>query len=151
MNRLSVTLAFLIHGLTACSVVPTLSDFTPAHSPAGVQTHVVVHRNVLEGNKIAGELLTVRSDGLLVLSPKPVLPDTSGQRVVLVPFWMMRSVRIEQVGSFAIKSEGSERDAARRERLQLLSRYPQGVSGELLQKLLASNAQSAIDVPSRQE
>jgi hypothetical protein len=151
MSRLSVSLASLSLGLTACTVGPTLAEFKPAHSPAGVHTRVNVHRNILRDNKVAGELLAVQGDGLLILSQEPVLPDTSGARLVLVPFRMMRSIRIEQVGSFSIKSEGKEMDESRKARLQMLSRYPQGVSDELLQKLLASHVQSAVDVPSRQE
>jgi hypothetical protein len=151
MNRVSASLASLSLGLTACTVGPTLAEFKPAHSPAGVHTQVTLHRNILRDNKVAGELLALHDGGLLVLSQEPVLPGTSGKRLVLVPFWMMRSIRIEQVGSFTIKSEGKEMDESRKRRLEMLSRYPQGVSEELLQKLLASNVQSAVDVPSRQE
>lgn len=151
MNARAAALALTTLLAGACTVGPTLSEFKPAHNPAGVQSRVTLHRNILDGNKVSGELLAARNDGVLLLSPEPVLPDTSGTRLVLVPFWMMRSIRLEQVGTFAIRSEGADMDAARKTRLRLLSRYPQGVSDELLTKLLAGLSQDAIDVPARQD
>ncbi|MDZ7644350.1 MAG: hypothetical protein U5K76_09180 [Woeseiaceae bacterium] len=98
-----------------------------------------------------GELLTARDDGVLVLSAEPVLPDTRGTRIVLVPFWMMRSIRLEQVGSFTIRSEGAELDEARKTRLRSAEPLSAGRLGRGARETLESLAQEAVDVPARQD
>ena len=107
----------------------TGENLTPAKGPNGVQ--VVVQT----AESIAGELLATRDEGLVLLSRG---------HVVLVPYTAIRlSTVVEEVVRLRPFTTPPMRD---RERLRLLSRFPDGVPDGYLAQLLANANQDAITV-----
>jgi hypothetical protein len=104
--------------LAACSLGTTVREYTPAQGPAGAMLSV----ELTNQPPIIGELLAVEQTSVLLLD--------SG-RLVRVGIPLIRSGKGPQV-SFT----GATLDAVARERLRLISRYPQGVSPDLEARLL---------------
>lgn len=124
----AVTLVTL--ALAGCSVGPRVEKFRPAQEPAGVETELR-----LANRTIAGELLALENAGLLVLSER---------RVVRVPYRAIQRGSFGQLGLFMTK--GVAPPADKRERLRLVSRFPQGLSEDLLRDLLAAYGQAEVEV-----
>ena len=107
----------------------TGEDLTPAQGPYGVQ--VAVQTTAL----ITGELLAARDEGLVLLSRG---------RVVLVPFSTIRlATVIEEVVRLHPFTPPPMQD---RERLRLLSRFPDDIPDAYLAQLLADAGQDEITV-----
>ena len=104
--------------LTACSVGTTVRDYPPAHGPAGASVRLELSNQ----RPIYGELLAVEERSFLMLE--------SGQ-LVRVGIQLIRSGKGPKVSFTAITLDDEVR-----ERLRLISRYPQGVSPELEARLL---------------
>jgi hypothetical protein len=120
----------------ACSVGPKPENVLPAHDPAGatvgLQVRIGSSRRV-----VTGELLAVEDSGLLVR-------DTT--RIVLVRNRALRSGTL--LASGVGLSFSGKPDNYTSERLRLLSRYPAGVSPDLLRRLLAAYGHdSLVTVP----
>jgi hypothetical protein len=117
--------------LPACTVGPSTATFRPAHQPAGIEAKLTV------GNRapITSELLEVQPTALLV---------RNGREVILVPLAAIRSASFPQ--AFVMFDGRNPFDADSRERLRLLSRYPQGLSPELLKSLLQAYGQADLIV-----
>lgn len=141
--------------LAACTVLSAcatemgvaIEDFRPAQGPAGVETELSMQRRLVPGNRLSGELLAAGADGLLLLLDKPLATADGPRRLVQAPFFTIRSIRLSQVGSFRVRSEGAALDAKRIERLKLLSRFPQGLSEPLLAELMRAYGETAVYVP----
>jgi len=117
----------------ACSVGPRVENIAPAHDPAGatIQLHL---RKGRPRQVVQGELLSVQDSGLLVHDPV---------RMVFVANGAVKSgtLLVQGVGA----SFGGKAVGATRERLRLLSRYPGGVSAELLRNLLAAYGSDSVE------
>lgn len=116
----------------ACSVGPKPENVRPAREPAGATVGLQV-RSGRERQLVTGELLAVQDSGLLVR-------DTT--RIVLVRNQAIRRGTLLAPGiavSFTAKPVGDTR-----ERLRLVSRYPAGVSAELLRRLLAAYGHDSL-------
>lgn len=115
--------------LVACSVGPRPEQFPAAREPAGATIQLR-----LRGKRVVtGELLAVQDSGLLVR-------DLT--RILHVPNAVVRSGSLVTGGgaAFAGKPVGGTR-----ERLRLLSRYPSGVTDELLARLLAAYGRDSVE------
>lgn len=126
---------FALGLLAACAVGTTGGSYEPAKGPAGARVTLEVsgHREVI------GELLAVEDTSLLVLQER---------QLVRVPLALVISGNAPKV-SFTGRTLMTQRDEAR-ERLCLISRYPQGVSPELEARLLEAYGQSRVlDVDAR--
>lgn len=142
-------LLLLVLSIAGCSVGVKVEDFEPAQGPHGVQMELKLNGNVIDGNKISGELLAVREDGVLLnVIDHPDYPNATG-RIVLIPFWMMNTAELEQMGRVKVASQGKEMDEVYLNRLRLVARFPQGLSDELLAVLLAELGQDQVEVPHR--
>lgn len=146
MKRLST--AAILLAVTACTVGPQIHEFKPASSPNGVFMDVRLHGNIVGGKRLYGELLSARPDGLLLSIVPKDRPDEVG-KVTLVPYWMLDVIEPEQMGYVKVRSEGRNMDEERLKRLNAVARYPQGLSEELLAKLLAAVDQEEIARPQR--
>ena len=113
----------------ACSVGGRVDRFAPAHQPDGV----AVTLGLRGGRKAQGELLAVQDTALLVLAQ-----DT----VTLVPYNAVVSGRFSEVGELTEIPPAPDFAT----RVRLVSRFPQGLSPELLARLLAAHGQSALVV-----
>jgi hypothetical protein len=147
---LSAPLIFVLT-TAGCSTSVEVKDFKPAQGPQGIQMEISLNGDVIDGNKIAGELLEVRGDGVLLNVAD--YPDSGGveNTVVLIPFWMMDRATLEQMGSARVESQGEEANKIYLERLRLVSRFPQGLSDELLADLLSEQGQKEVQVPHRKD
>jgi hypothetical protein len=116
---------------TACTLGGNVRTYPPATSPEGVQVQIGT------SPRVAGELLAVDSTGLLV--------RTSANQLFRVPLAVARFVQPRH-GS-GVRVPPLEQDALRRLRnLTLMSRFPQGVSNELLHNLLRAYGQDSVVV-----
>jgi hypothetical protein len=111
-----------------CAVGAKLEKFSLAHGPEGATAEISTGTQVVQG-----ELLEVRPDGMLLLTPlRPA--GHSERRLVVVGYDVPREARFPGVRETLPR--GSAPGAAQRERLRLVSRFPQGVSADLLKRLL---------------
>lgn len=133
-----------------CSTGIEVADFKPAQGPAGVQMELKLDRDVLDDNKIEGELLAIRPDGILLSVNGYMGSDSSVRRVVLIPFSMIDTAALEQMGKARVESQGEQSEIVLN-RLRLVSRFPQGVSDELLTSLMNAYGQAELQVPTRGE
>jgi hypothetical protein len=116
---------------TACAVGPRAASEPLAQNPRGAHVTLRTDRAVLDG-----ELLEVQDTALLVLGP--------AERLTIVPYRVIRSGEAELVG--AITRGGRTPPPARRARLSLVSRFPQGLDADLLTALLRAYRQTEPEV-----
>ena len=112
--------------LTACSVGTTGGNYAPAKGPAGAAVSLQLRGR----GTLSGELLAVEQGSLLVLD---------GREVVRVALPLLEAGKAPKL-SFT----GPVLDAGTRERLRLISRYPQGVSPALETRLLQAYGMTAV-------
>jgi hypothetical protein len=112
---------------------------------------LTLNGNVIDGNQISGELLAVRGDGVLLNVIDYPDSVSAPSTVVLIPFWMMDTAKLEQMGRAKVESQGEEKNKVYLERLRLVSRFPQGISDQLLTDLLSELGQEQLEVPRRSE
>ena len=128
-HRLAV---ILVSVALACSVGTKGKDFLPAHEPGGATVQIRYGRASL---RLAGELLAVQEDGLL---------GRTGDTVWLAPNSVLRRGEIVTRGmraAFSGRLQGSAR-----ERFRLLSRFPQGVTPEVLRQVLTAYGRDSVQV-----
>ena len=113
---------------TGCMVGPSAAGFVPANGPAGV----TVELRTMRAHKLAGELLEVRDTAILLLA---------SDSVRLVPFRAVRLAAVRQRGNLDF-GEGQAPDASTLYRLRQLTRFPNGLTPDLAQKLLAAHGQT---------
>lgn len=122
----------VVSAALACSVGTKAKNFPPAREPAGATVQIRYGRTSLQLN---GELLAVQEEGLLGRTGDRVwlAPDTLLRRGVIA----MRGMRV----AFSGRLRGSIR-----ERFRLLSRFPQGVTPDVLRQVLAAYGQDSVQV-----
>jgi hypothetical protein len=117
-----------------CAVGARLAKFPLAHGPEGATAEITVGTKAVQG-----ELLEVRPDGMLLLTGMAPV----GRRLLVVGYDVPRKADFPVVGETLPR--GSAPGAAQRERLRLVSRFPQGVSADLLKRLLQDCGQAEPD------
>jgi hypothetical protein len=110
-----------VHGMTT-------AEFMPARDPEGVRAEIVT-----QTRRLSGELIAFHDNGLVVLERRMLR---------FLPFSAIRTATFNQVDQTRLV--GGPPDRAVRRRLQLLSRYPQGLTPELLDSLLRAYGQTAL-------
>lgn len=129
-----VLIPLLVLGWTGCHVGPSVRTFGPAQSPEGIRTTLHLQRS----GAVEGELLAVRDDGLVL---------RTASAVVLAPYAAINEARFAQRKGLTRGQVGSRErrpPPSVREELRLLSRFPQGLDGDVLQRLLALHGQSYV-------
>lgn len=122
-------------GLAGCHVGPRPKTFPPALGPEGVAARLVTHSN----RKLSGELLVVQDTALIV---------RGRDSLYFVPVAAIKQGTFHQLTEAAIRRGVFVRKEAGRAQLLLVSRFPQGLSDERLQALLAAYGQHAlVEVP----
>jgi small nuclear ribonucleoprotein (snRNP)-like protein len=101
-----------------CAIGTRASSWRPANQAAGTEIELDLRSNRV----IKGELLAVDSSSFVVLEPT---------RIVRVGFEAVRNG-----GAYKTGFGGPAIDAKTRDRLRLMSRYPQGLSPAIIQDLL---------------
>ena len=128
VTRAMLALALLVAG--ACYFGPRLTDFPAATQPAGTQVRLMRRGWMLEG-----ELLAVRDSAVLVRQDR---------HVVLVPWRRVAYLVVPKVATLA--TGGKPPGAALRERLRLMSRFPQDLTPAVERALLASLGRDSVEV-----
>ena len=136
MRRRTLICAALL-AFAACTFGPKLRDFAPAKRPEGITVEVDGG-----GGRFIGELLEVREEGLLlrtdvVSGPRP--------RLLLVSYPAIRLAHFVEMPASLDLEKGRAPEPRARERLRRLSRFPQGLSEELLRRLLDADAQAELE------
>ena len=131
-RRVLRSLPILTLAALGCQVGTRLKHFTPAHGPAGVATEIQLRQ---QRPHLSGELLAVGDSVLFVLR--------DGQRVVAVSYGAIARASFRQLGTWS--SAGEPPDSALAQQLGRVSRYPQGMSADLLARLLSAHAQTDVD------
>jgi hypothetical protein len=110
----------------ACSLGTTVRDYPPAHGPAGAAVSIELPNRAM----IFGELLAVEPESFLILE---------GGQMVRVAIRLIRAGKAPKL-SFT----SATLDDNTRERLRLISRYPQGISAVLEARLLQAYQLTAV-------
>lgn len=143
--------------LGACAAGPRFARFEPARGPKGVRVEATVTKSSAPRawTAVTGELLEVRAEGLLVLGTlaqvrqegKKQVPMQSSDgktRLVLVAFARIEAARFDGMGKRCDLRDGAPPTDEVRERLRLVSRFPQGLSPELQRRLLEIHGEAEI-------
>lgn len=131
-RRAGLAIAALLAG---CSVGPRASSYPPAQRPEGI---VCTIRLRGPDSLLVGELLAAQdSSAVLVVS----------QEVWLIPYRTVRSTHCRQAGPLPFRTDTYrlQTDAAKMH--VQLSRYPLGVSPDLMDALLAAYRQPGVRTP----
>lgn len=142
--RLQIYTAILVL-LSACHVGPLIDQIHAAREPGGACVLIEIAQwGTQKKQKYEGELLEVRDDGLVVALQSDSIRDT---HIAFVPWNIVYRVKATTLPGIQSTTPQTER---RREiaikEFRIVSRYPQGLSPELLDRLLASFDQKAMDI-----
>ena len=136
MRRLMFA-ALVATPLFGCHLGPRLDRYPVAVRPEGV----TVAASGRHGS-IQGELLEVRDAGVVLL----VTPVGGGaSRVVLLPYVAIREARLLGLHKNDTLRDGQPPAAGQRQRFRKLSRFPQGLSEELMRQLLDAYGQAELE------
>jgi hypothetical protein len=119
--------AMVLGSLTACSIGGRVSAWKPSAQAGGTE----IELDLGNLHKVRGELITLDSAGFLILE--------AGRLVRVDPV-------VVKSGSGYKTSFDSPLSSDNRERLRLMSRYPQGVSAEVEHSLLDAYGFSQVEV-----
>lgn len=112
------------------TIGPTTRTLATIQGPRGVVIEMRTNQRAM-----TGELIAIRDEGLVVLA---------SQQLTLVPFQAIRVANFEQLGQPYSLRDGRPPDTVVRERLRLASRYPQGLSPEVLAAFLQALGQAEL-------
>jgi len=131
MNRTTALLTLLALGCFAngCSFGMTARKYSPAQGPKGIMMHVSTGQK-----QLTGELIEVRADGILL----------ADEKLRLLPYTAILSAEANEKDSPYIISKGTVPNRDVQEHLRLLSRFPQGLTPELIQRLLDAYGQTEL-------
>jgi len=136
-------LGFVAVSLSACHVGPQIQDLDLAHNPEGATVEVQV--SPLEGKsklKFEGELLEIRDDGIIFSGADG---NDSADEVIFVAWSRAARVKATRFGGYSASIGRSlEWSPETKERFRLISRFPQGISSEIMDGLLASHRQEEL-------
>jgi hypothetical protein len=131
MSRIrNVILITALCSVACFHIGPSAENFPLASRPNGATVTVQT-----AGQTVAGELLAVRDDGVVILR---------GSKLAFAPFADLRSVDVAELAEYSIGAGAPSPE--RRAKLNVLSRYPQGISAALQQKLFAQSGQAELEV-----
>jgi hypothetical protein len=124
MNRRLATALTLLLGVSACKWGVRPENYAPANAPEGARVAV---RVTGESADRVGELFAVDTSGIIIYNGK--LQRVSWPRI--------QAMDVDRLGSDYDISFGEQVGPVKRARLAPLSRFPQGLSGDLLRAVLA--------------
>ncbi len=151
--KLRLTCLLLSMLLNGCQLGPRIDEFEQARRPEGITTTIELRSGFNERGRLEGELLEVQEHGLLLNAREIHNGGGVERRLVFVPFVAMADIDLDQLNRKVLddydeetQEDVSTRRVYQRDQLRLLSRFPQGLSAPLLERLLEAQGQSAVDV-----
>ena len=132
-GRLTTLLLAGIGLSTACMWGTRPANFPPAKGPQGATVSIRVRG---ETRVVRGELYAVDSVGVTIAAP----------RLLLVHWDHLIAMEVERLDSAYDVWRGERVGDRKKHRLSLVSRFPQGLSGELLARVLQRLGQDTIEV-----
>lgn len=117
----------------ACHIGPRTDDIEVAHQPGGASITITAR----SGTVLDGELLAESDSGLVML--------WAGQ-VGYIPYAQTSKFKAQTI---EVSTAAAQPSAADRERLRLMSRFPQGLTPDLETRLLAALHQKTVVVLAR--
>jgi hypothetical protein len=152
------TYLLLCLAIAGCHAGPQIESFEQARHPEGITTTIELRGGIAERERVEGELLEVREDGLLLNTREAREGGVVKRHLVFVPYTAMEDVGLEKLNLSVLGKKdywpdddtspdmSPKRRKHDREQLRLLSRFPQGLSRPLLDELLAAEGQTTVDV-----
>lgn len=119
--------------LAACQWGTRPDNFHPANSATGARVAVRIHGETTDR---LGELVAADSHGIMLLVP----------RLTRIAWSQVAAMDVHQMGDGYDLKPGVAPDPAHVARLAALSLFPQGLSGELLRRVLQRLQQDTVDV-----
>ena len=140
---LAVGLSLTVVSLTACHVGPQIKDLDLANNPAGATVEVqVLPEDGQDKLKFEGELLEIRDDGIVFSGTSAADAD---DELIFVAWSRATRVRATEFGGYRAEPGRSlEWSDESKERFRLISRFPQGISPEIMDGLLAAHRQEGL-------
>jgi len=129
--------------LAACHVGPQIKDLDLAHNPEGATVEVQVSAAEGRGKlKFEGELLEIRDDGIIFSGTDS---NDAADEVIFVAWSRAARVKATEFGGYSASVGRSlEWSPETKERFRLVSRFPQGISAEIMDGLLARHRQEEL-------
>jgi hypothetical protein len=123
----------LLAMLPACHWGGDPKKFAPALTPAGASVAVRVRGETTDR---AGELYAADTAGVVIRGP----------RLVRIRWQRVAAIDVDRLGKgYDVRPDMPVVDAPHRARLAAVSRFPQGLSGSLLERVLSLIGQPALD------
>jgi hypothetical protein len=140
---IKVGLSLAAVSLSACHVGPQIKDLDLANNPEGATIEVQVSSAEGQGKlKYEGELLEIRDDGIVFSGASA---DDAEDALIFVAWSRAARVRATEFGGYRAEVGRSlEWSADTKERFRLISRFPQGISPEIMDGLLAAHSQEQL-------
>jgi hypothetical protein len=135
MTRRLLLGSIVVCAALACSSGTTVKEFTPAREPGGVALDLRL-RVAGPRQRFLAELVAVGDTTLIVCDSRAL---------IVVPLRLVRIGSTPAPGTGITIGSGALSTSTRR-RLTLLARYPQGLSDDMLRRLLAAYGQDSVEV-----
>ena len=142
-SGIKVGLSLAVLSLSACHVGPQIKDLELANNPEGATVEVqVLPADGRDKLKFEGELLEIRDDGIVFSGTSA---DDAADQVIFVAWSRATRVRATEFGGYRAEIGRSlEWSDETKERFRLISRFPQGISPEIMEGLLAAHRQEEV-------
>lgn len=133
-------LILLLVSLSACHVGPQIKDLDVANNPAGANVEVRVSPAGGQGTlEFEGELLGINEDGIVFSGTRD---DKATYEIIFVAWSRAGKLTATELSGYTAKiGQNGEWSEKTKERFRLISRFPQGISPEIMNGLLAANRQ----------
>ena len=143
MSRVRHTvLVSALLALAACHVGPQGEQTDIGRQPYGAMIDVEIGARG-EKTRRQGELLEVRDDGLVILMDTEA---DAAERMALIPWARIKRASASELPGIAVRtSQGDSQRKASIEKLRNVSRFPQGLTPDLANQLLAHYGQTTLD------
>lgn len=145
MRKIILTKGILaVFFLGGCHTGPMIHKLEEPRQPFGANVEIEVSQTGTSRSlDYEGELIEVSDDGL-VFASRSIAGAPS--RVTFAPWPRIRSVEATELPGYKSTRRGSKSHRPESiEEMRIVSRFPQGLSPELMEKLLASFDQVTID------
>jgi len=140
----NLVLGVLLAGVVGCHYGPQINDLETARRPEGAEVTVHLSGGESKGSSLRGELLDVRRDSILVnVWADPDKGFASPRVVTQIDYKFIADV---SAGDFGRLEPGNRTEDTDRGRLRRVSRFPQGLSPELLAELLKAQGQQSLTI-----